>query len=181
MDITQKILELAFYVLPAILCIVVTIIVLKLFLAREEQREAAALRQQAFASILQLRIAAYERITLYLERIRPNNLLYRLEPASKNAKALYEDLLLTIRSEFEHNIVQQIYVSQRTWYKLLEAKNGLVHVIEEAYKKIPPNSQGTKLAEMILALIREKNDNTLAECLELIRHDVLSLFQEEKD
>jgi hypothetical protein len=180
MDLAQKALELAFYVLPALLCIGASIVTLKFFLIREEQREASAQRQNSYSTLLQLRIAAYERLTLYVERIRPHNMLPRLEPASKSAKTLYEELLLTIQTEFEHNVVQQIYISQKTWYKLIHAKNELTKTIEEAYKKIPPQSQGIKLAEMILTLMREKNDNYLAESLEMLRHDILTLFQKEE-
>lgn len=180
MDFGPKALELAFYVLPALLSIGASVITLKFFLRREELRELAAQRQNAYATILQLRIAAYERITLYVERIRPQNMLPRLEPAVKTAKALYEELLSTIQNEFEHNIVQQIYISQKTWYKLLQAKSELAKTIEEAYKKVPPQSPGVKLAEMIFTLMREKNDTHLAECLEMLRYDVLSLFESQE-
>ena len=74
---------------------------------------------------------AYERLTLFLERINPAKLLVRIAPIS-NDKVDYANLLVQhIDQEFEHNLTQQIYISDSTWTIILTAKNTTIQIIRQ--------------------------------------------------
>ena len=62
----------------------------------------------------------------------PNNLLIRIQPISQR-KQDYEQLLIqTIEQEFEHNLAQQIYVSEECWNIILTAKNTTIQFIRNS-------------------------------------------------
>lgn len=80
---------------------------------------------------LPLKLQAYERLTLFLERIAPGNLLTRVKPYNDD-KYDYEALLIkTIEQEFEHNLTQQIYVTQECWNVIRAAKNATISIIRK--------------------------------------------------
>jgi hypothetical protein len=80
---------------------------------------------------LPMRLQAYERLALLLERISPAKLIVRVAPFSKN-KMEYQNLLIQhIEQEFEHNLSQQIYVTDECWQMLVTAKNATVQHIRK--------------------------------------------------
>src|SRR5690606_39978951 len=96
------------YLLPAAVVGVVAYYVSKGHTANEEGRRRYLVQKEAQKQVLPLRLQAYERLTLFLERIDPIKLLVRVKPFS-DSKDEYENLLVkNIEQEFEHNIAQQI-------------------------------------------------------------------------
>ncbi len=76
--------------------------------------------------LLQLRIQAYERLILLIERINPSQILLRIVPQNQDLKWYQNEVISQIEKEFEHNITQQIYVSSSCWKSILMAKNAIV-------------------------------------------------------
>lgn len=104
---------------------------------------------------LPLRLQAYERMALFSERIRPSKLLVRIKPTSSN-KEDYEALIIaTIEQEFEHNLSQQIYLSDDCWNVITAAKNATIQLIRKASLLEKTNS-ANKLREVILTEMMEK-------------------------
>ncbi|WP_242529672.1 hypothetical protein [Psychroflexus sp. ALD_RP9] len=115
-----------------------------------------ALKKEA----LPVRIQAYERLTLFLERINPGSLLQRVKPTGDN-KFDYENLLVaTIEQEFEHNLVQQIYVSDKCWQAIRASKNATISLIRQSTmsEKI---TDSQKLREYILTELLEKESPSM--------------------
>src|SRR5690554_6495674 len=103
------------YLLPAIVVGIIAYYFFKGHTANEEGRRRYLIQKEAQKQILPLRLQAYERITLYLERIDPTKLLIRIKPFS-DSKDDYENLLIrTIEQEYDHILTQQIYVSPECW------------------------------------------------------------------
>ena len=102
-----------------------------------------------------LRLQAYERMALFLERISPSKLLVRVKPTSSN-KEDYENLLqATIEQEFEHNLSQQIYVSDQCWSIITAAKNATIQFIRKA-SMLEKTDSANKLREVILTEFMDK-------------------------
>jgi len=111
------------YLLPAIVVGLVAYFFFKGHTANEEGRRRYLLHKDTQAKVLPMRLQAYERMTLFLERIDPNKLLIRVKPFSDDVQE-YELLLLkNIEQEFEHNLTQQIYISPECWNLINAAKN----------------------------------------------------------
>lgn len=131
MDEATQIISYIAYLLPAIVVGIIAYYFFKGHTANEEGRRRYLVQKEAQKQLLPLRLQAYERITLYLERIDPTKLLIRVIPFSDSKKD-YENLLIrTIEQEYDHNLTQQIYVSPECWNLLVAAKNATIHVIRQ--------------------------------------------------
>ncbi|MFD2516312.1 DUF7935 family protein [Salinimicrobium flavum] len=122
----DSILQLLFYLLPAVVVGVIAFYFFNLHTRNEEQRRKFLLHRENQKHALPLRMQAYERMALFLERIAPGNLLVRVKPG-RNSKEDYANLLIrTIEQEFEHNLAQQIYVSEECWNVIRASKNATI-------------------------------------------------------
>src|SRR5687767_8976984 len=80
-------------------------------LRNEDRKRASQFRAESQKTTLPLRLQAYERVVLYLERIAPNSIIMRTYKTGMSARLLQADLVKAIREEYEHNMAQQIYLS----------------------------------------------------------------------
>jgi hypothetical protein len=156
---TDKLIELAFYTLPAIVTGVVALYAFKTFSKNDEHRRRMALMRENQKQALPLKLQAYERLALLLERVSPSKLLIRVAPLNDN-KVDYQNLLIHhIEQEFDHNITQQIYVSDECWTMILTAKNTIIQNI----RKTTLNTEvanADKLRETILSTLFESESVT---------------------
>lgn len=119
------------YLLPAVVVGVVAYYFFKGHTANEEGRRRYLIQKEAQKQLIPQRLQAYERIVLFLERIDPHKLLVRVKPFSDKIED-YENLLIkNIEQEYDHNLAQQIYVSQECWNLVQAAKNATIHVIRQ--------------------------------------------------
>jgi hypothetical protein len=126
MNIEVKLLEIATYTLPAIITGGVAFGLLHKFFKNEENKRKFELLRENQRLGLPIRLQAYERIVLFLERINPINLMMRVEPSSLDAQNYATLLIHTIQTEYEHNIAQQIYFTHESWEIILKAKNSII-------------------------------------------------------
>lgn len=128
---TDKLFELAFYILPALITGGVAYYFFQMFVKSEENKQRFVLMRENQKHAIPLRLQAYERLALLLERINPSKLLLRVAPLNDN-KMDYQNLLIHhIEQEFEHNLTQQIYISDECWLMLLKAKNTIIQTIRK--------------------------------------------------
>ncbi len=99
--------------------------------------------------ITPLRLQAYERAILFLERISPENLIMRVNKSGFTCQQLQSELMQTIRSEFEHNLSQQIYISHGAWEMLKIARGRTIQLINSLAEKIPKDSPSINLSKAI--------------------------------
>ncbi len=78
-----------------------------------------------------IKLQAYERMTLYLERINPSKLLIRITSINNDKNAYVMSLMNTIEHEFEHNLTQQIYISDKCWNVIIASKNVTMQLIKK--------------------------------------------------
>lgn len=137
------------YLLPAVVVGLVSYFFFKGHTANEEGRRRFILQKEAQKNMLPLRLQAYERFSLFLERIAPNKLLIRIAPFSEELED-YEILLIkSIEQEFEHNIAQQIYITNDCWNMITAAKNATIQVIRKSVMNEKVDS-ASKLRETII-------------------------------
>ncbi len=150
--------------IPAALITFIAFYFFKLHTSNEERRRRYLLHRENQKQSFPLRLQAYERIALFLERISPGKLLTRMAPVGEDTKS-YESLLIhTIDQEFEHNLTQQIYVSDECWNTVIAAKNATIGLVRKAAMKEDVDS-ADKMREILLTTIIEKgapSDTALA-------------------
>lgn len=146
----ENILDILKYTLPAIIVLLTVYVMLTKQAKKEEKFRLFELKKKHSKESLPIRLQAYERLTLFLYRIAPENLLPRSQNASLDVKGFSLVLLQIIKSEFEHNITQQVYVSSATWYSVVKYKEDLGNLIRTKAQTLDPNEPGFKLVEAIL-------------------------------
>lgn len=146
---TDKLLELLFYTLPALITGAVAYNFFQSFVKNEDHRRRFLLHRESQKTALPLRLQAYERMVLFLERIEPSKLLIRVAPLSQNKEDYQNYLIAQIDSEFEHNLTQQIYVTDECWNFIITAKNSTIQMIRKA--NLDPNIESAdKLRQTLL-------------------------------
>ena len=127
----EQLLNLLMYTVPAIVTGAIAYLFFREHMQNEEQRRKYNIVKTLSKEALPVRLQAYERITLFLERISLANLVSRVKPYNDDAND-YEALLLrTITEEFEHNLSQQIYITQECWNVVRTAKSATAALIRK--------------------------------------------------
>jgi hypothetical protein len=144
------------YLLPALIAGGIGYYFFKTYVDHQKEMQYLALRKENRSEVLPLRLQAFERLVLFLERISPGQLLSRVKPVGDN-KYDYENLLIaSIEQEFEHNLVQQVYVSQKCWDAVKASKNSTISLIRHTNMS-DKITNAQKLREVILTDLLEKS------------------------
>lgn len=152
---TSRIIDLFLFSIPTLITGIIAYHFFKTHTQNEDGRRRFLLKKDLQINTLPQRLQAYERLTLLLERISPNKLLVRVTPTSSN-KEEYETLLLqNIQQEFEHNLTQQVYVSDKCWSVINTAKNATIQLIRKA-SLLEKTDTANKLREVILTEMMER-------------------------
>lgn len=140
-----------------------------------QQKSKLEIKLRYQKETLPIRLQAYERLALLTERLSLGNLLKRTEPTS-NDKNSYENLLIrTIEQEFEHNLVQQIYVSRECWNIIKTAKNSTISKIRKT--NMSDNIDNAhKLRETLLMDLLDQNNSPSDLALQVIKKELKTLF-----
>ena len=127
-----EIIPLLLSLIPALFVAVLAYLYFKMHTDNEERRRRYLLHKESQKQSLPLRLQAYERMALFLERISPAKLMHRMAPVAEDKKS-YESLIInTIEQEFEHNLTQQIYISDEAWSAIKTAKNSTIAMVRKA-------------------------------------------------
>jgi len=144
------------YLLPSIIVGAIAFYFFKTFVDHQKEMQYMELRKENRSEVLPLRLQAFERLVLFLERISPGQLLSRIKPVGEN-KYDYENLLIaSIEQEFEHNLVQQVYVSQKCWDAIKASKNSTISLIRKTAMSDKITS-AQKLREVVLTELFERS------------------------
>lgn len=169
-------MEILLNMIPALLIAAVSILLTFWFFRNEDKKRKTELMSNYSEVVLPLRLQAYERIIMLLERISPANLIVRVQIPGMNVAQLQTELLSTIRQEFEHNISQQMYVSSELWRKVTEAKENLVKLINTSVIELKPGSPSIELIKGILESQFENDVKSTSYCIELVKKELRQLF-----
>jgi hypothetical protein len=171
---SSRIIDLFLFTLPALITGVIAYYFFQTHTKNEDGRRRFLLKKDLQTTSLPLRLQAYERLTLFLERISPNKLLLRVKPTSSN-KEDYESLLIqSIQQEMEHNLTQQIYVSEKCWSVTSTAKAATVQLIRKANLSDKTDS-ADKLREVILTEMMERHSPSDA-AISILKEEVRELW-----
>lgn len=169
-----KIFEVVLYAVPALITGMIAYYFFKEHTKNEDGRRRFLLHKDIQVNTLPIRLQAYERMALFLERITPSKLLVRVKPTSSDEDT-YESLLVaTIEQEFEHNLSQQIYVSDECWNIIVAAKNATIQLIRKA-GLLEKTGTSDKLREVILTEMMDKRAPSDA-ALSYIKNEVGELW-----
>jgi hypothetical protein len=149
---------------------------MKVFVKTEQERLREEYRRNTSSLVLPARLQAYERMVLFLERISPDSLVLRAHKNEMTAHQLHVEILKMIKTEYEHNLSQQIYISASAWTLIKNAKEEILKAINIASTKISDNASGLELGRVIIEVSSQVNILPNQIALEYLKKEVGLLF-----
>lgn len=172
--------EVFFYILMAVLPSTVVFLtsyfIFKRFTDNEYNKLNAELKSKNQSITVPLRLQAYERLSMFLERIHPNSLVIRTFKPGMSARLLQAELLKAIRAEFEHNLSQQIYVSPTLWQAVKMSKEETIKIINIASTRISDDANGADLSKVILEMIGKLENTPSDFSLDVLKKEVKKIL-----
>lgn len=138
---------------------------------------SAELRRERQKHILPMKVEAYQRMILLLERIHPNSIVMRVHNPSKNATLMQHELLEQIRSEFEHNIAQQMFVSHQAWGMVKRSKDEMIQLVHIAGQQMTVDSSSTDFSAKLFELTAQVNPFPTDIAIQFLKEEFQALFK----
>ncbi len=141
---------------------------------KEPGERTAQVNDGESEALLRLKLQAAERFALYLERIAPDRLVMRLHQNGMSAKMLQADMLRAIREEYDHNLSQQIYVSEKTWQLIKNAKEEMMGFISATGDGLKSSATGMDLSRKLFETASKVENMPHELALKVLRAEVRS-------
>jgi hypothetical protein len=148
----------------------------KPYLDKNQRLQVLELKKAADNTTLPLRLQAYERVMLFVERINPANLLVRLNGGAYSASDLHRLAIQEVNNEYQHNITQQVYVSSRSWAVVRRLKDDTSNLLNSTLRSLPENASGLDLSRALLVHLSQLEENPYDVAATLVRKDLEELF-----
>ncbi|MHC1775782.1 MAG: hypothetical protein AB9834_10250 [Lentimicrobium sp.] len=162
--------------LPAFLTGTAVFLLIRHYYNAEKERLEREYRMERLRLVSPVRMQAYERMVLLLERIMPSQLIIRNVVPGSQASDLQQSLIANIRQEFDHNLSQQLYISSNAWDLIKNARESVIAEINSAAAKLVSGAPAADLAQLLFQGEMENNNSTLYKALEYLKNEARQLF-----
>jgi hypothetical protein len=146
------------------------------FYKNESDKRLWELKRLSQKEISPLRLRAYERLALLLERTTPEHMLLDLNLAEMSVLQVQQHLLRTIRVEYEHNASQQVYVSEEVWAMIQNAKEQTSAFVSSMVQQLPPESTALDYAKMLITAYATNGDTPNELALQALKKEAQTLL-----
>lgn len=174
--LTYFLLDVLKFIIAGVVTVYVAYLVIKPELDKRLQSQLLALKKASLETTLPLRLQAYERLTLFIERINPTNMLVRVHVSGTTVRELQQFLVDEIRTEHQHNITQQLYVSAQAWAVVSRIKEDSIGMINSAASGLSPEASSVELSKILITHLGGLENNPYDAGLMLLKHDMQQFF-----
>lgn len=162
--------------IPSVIIAYLAYLLVRSFLQSKLDEVVFAMRQKNQEVVLPIRLQAYERIILLLERVAPHNLVSRLNNGEYSAEEFQHILIHEIRQEFNHNLSQQVYMSSEAWMYVSSAVEQVISEINAAANELKADATSIDLAKALFEMQTRKEVQILSEAGEFVKKEIQELF-----
>ena len=154
--------------------------VVYLFLKKQGEKDLiyvqGELKKQRQEYFLPTRLEAYQRAILLMERIHPNSLVMRLHNPGLPARALQMEFIKSIREEYDHNVVQQLFISPKGWQMIKSSKEDIIKLINAAGEQMNTTSTGLDLSAKIFEMLAQLQELSSEVTVEFLKKEFQQLL-----
>jgi hypothetical protein len=168
----EQLMDILKITIPALLVMLTAWLLLRNMIKNDQDKRRQELILQNSRTVIPIKLQAYERIVLFLERVSLESMLVRVSSPGMNAVQLHSALLTTIRSEFEHNLSQQIYMSPQAWEVVRNARSNMIKIINSEMEKMPEKATGMDFSRRLLETIMELDKEPTRAAIDYIKAEV---------
>ncbi|MET3978682.1 hypothetical protein ABIB62_001251 [Mucilaginibacter sp. UYP25] len=176
MQLYSLLLDILKYTIAGIGVVYIAFYLFKPYLDKTSNLQVLEFKKAMTTQTLPLRLQAYERLVLFADRINPSNMLIRLNGNGYSAAELHSIILNEVRTEYQHNVTQQIYVSPQAWAVIRRVKDDTLNLVTNAVKGLPENATGLDLGKVVLTHLSKLEDSPYDIAIDMIRKDLEHLF-----
>lgn len=169
-------LEIIKYILPALIVFFTAYFSIRLLIKNDQKRRDFEIMVKNKNEITPIQLQAYERLTLFLERISPDALVMRLNKENMTSQQLQNEILKTIRAEFDHNLSQQVYISSKAWEMIKHAKERTIKLINTTATAVKPDAPAIHLSKAVLEKVAEQDEIATRTAIEYLKKEVRNYF-----
>lgn len=173
----ESFLDILKVVLPASLVLYGMYLAIKVMVSKSLLSKELDLKLKSLEITLPARMQAFERMTLFLERISTDNLLVRLNKSGMTASVLHYAILEEVRNEFNHNVAQQVYLSKELWSTVVTAKEDLVTKVNATFEETDPEASSLEYAKKLLELMMASDINAIDHALNSLKEELGKYYQ----
>ena len=164
--------EILMITIPALLVLITALVLLRNLMKNDQDKRRQELILQNSRTVVPIKLQAYERIVLFLERISLESMLVRISTPGMSASQLHSGLLSSVRSEFEHNLSQQIYMSPQAWEVVRNARSNTIKLINSEFEKMPENASGMDFSKQLLSAVMELDREPTRVAIDFVKAEV---------
>lgn len=172
----ETFLDILKYTVPALIVFLTVYVLLKKYFDHQIYILQLEMSKTNKLQTIPIKLQAYERLALFLERIRIHHLLFRLQSKDMSSKEICNTLMIGVQQEFEHNMVQQIYVSQKLWEIIILAKNEVLHELSEVTKQFSNEEDKAALNHYLSTHSQMETNQSIETALMAIKSELQLLF-----
>ena len=172
----EIIIEFGKLLIPALLVLYAMYLTVKSVLEKDIEKKEVDLKIKNYETILPLRLQAYERIALLLERTTPNNIMLRLNNPGLSAKEFQIILVKEIRDEYNHNLSQQIYIDDKTWVLVRKAIEDTINLINQSAMNLKEEAKAMDLTKAVFADIMQNEVDSVEHALGQLKKEVSQFY-----
>lgn len=177
MDNMEKLTDLLIYSIPLIIIPLALVVGVVLYFLRVEQKKSGSrVKIKNASSVLKIRLQAYERLLLFLERISPQQLVVRNNDPQLSVRAFQSVLIANIREEYEHNLVQQLYISDDAWNEIEQARSWVMKLVNSAASDLDDDAESRELAMVIVEQEMKAGKHLVRQAISKMKNEVRELF-----
>jgi hypothetical protein len=170
-------LDLLYFTIPTLISLVIVYLIVSKFNNKETAAKRLELLQSNHDTAFRMRLQAYERLAMLVERTHPRQLIPRVYTSGMTVQELQQALVITINAEFEHNISQQIYVTAGTWQLIRIFKEQEINMIKHIASTLNPAESASVLHQQIVNYLITTESETPAEtAMQAIQAEAKSLL-----
>jgi hypothetical protein len=158
--------------IPALIVFFTAWVILNKMIKNDQDKRRQEIILQNSRTVTPIKLQAYERIVLFLERISLESLLVRVSTSDMKATQLHTALLSTIRSEFEHNLSQQIYMSPQAWEVVRNARSNMIKIINSEAEQMPENAPAMVLSKQLLEKLMELETEPTRAAIDYLKGEI---------
>jgi hypothetical protein len=164
------------YILPSLVVFATAYLMMRTYLEKEQQQIRLQLRLENSKRLTPIRLQAYERLVLLMERISPESLIPRVYQKDMTPEQFHYALVTTVRKEIEHNLSQQIYVSNEAWEAVKSAKENVLKLINTVAADKEASKDVQKMSRIIIETYASVETTPTEAAIQILKQEVQELF-----
>jgi hypothetical protein len=176
MNSLEIFLDIVKYILPSVIVFFTAYYIIRNHTQETLQKMSLETRRQNQSLITPVRLQAYERLVLFLERISPTQLIITLNQPGSSAHTLRAEMIATVNQEYAYNISQQVYVSAQAWNVIRVVKEQVIQLINTQYENMAENAMAPDLSKAIIEALMQDDQQPTQKAIDFLKAELNLYF-----